>query len=310
MADSLIFRNYVGSDCDWNVGGLFAHDGFIFRLQDTCKKLNIKFPIEYVFGSIPCLFQGGRVSPQTADIGDAEDLLKEYGKRGIGCRLTFSNTRITDEDLSDEVSNRLLACVNAGENNGVIVSSNLLARYIRNRYPNLTVVSSLVKPSVEIGLGNDTAEYYNNLFDLYDVVVVNPSIHDNLELLSAIEHKDRVEFLVNHRCRRNCTMAKKHYELQLDLEQGSLRGEDVEKYGHALLELNEDCLGLRVANPLDTNILSVNDINRLRDMGFKHFKLEGRDYNGITFMRDIGHWIFNPDSIYLSLIHSIQNGPV
>lgn len=309
MADSLIFRNYVGN-CDWNVGALFAHDGFIFRLQDTCKKLDIKFPIEYVFGSIPCLFQGGRVSPQTAEIGDALDLLKEYGARGIGCRLTFSNTRITDKDLSDEVSNKLLACVNAGENNGVIVSSDLLARYIRDRYPNLTLVSSLVKPSVEMGLGNETPEYYNKLFSLYDVVVINPALLDRADFLESIIHKDRIEFLVNHRCRKNCTMARKHYELQLDLEQATLRGEGIEGQRERLMELNNVCLGLRSENPTDTNILSVNDINRLQSMGFNHFKIEGRDYNGVTFMRDIGHWIFNPDSVYLSLVHSFQNGPV
>ena len=49
--------------------------------------------------------------------------------------------------------------------NGIILTSELLGEYIYNTYNSLELISSQVKPSVEVGLGNDTVEYYNRLFD-------------------------------------------------------------------------------------------------------------------------------------------------
>ena len=74
--------------------------------------------------------------------------------------------------------------------------SDLLADYIRYMYPNLELISSQVKPSVEVGLGNDSAEYYNRLLDRFDIVVVNPfKIHDEQFIKNLHDH-DRVEFNV------------------------------------------------------------------------------------------------------------------
>ena len=309
MGDATIYRSYFGK-CDWNVGALFAHDGFVFRLYDICAKVGIAFPIKYVFGSIPCLFQGGRVSPRTATMADAKAIIEKYNSYGIGCMLTFSSVLIKKEDLQDEQCNALLSYINEGKNNGVIIASDILAKYVKENYKNLTVMASQVKPSVEVGLGNDTVEYYNKLFDLYDIVVVNPTKISDNSFLENLKYKDRVEFLVNHRCRPDCSLAGAHYKLQMELEYAKLHQKDISGLQKNLDTLMSICHSYREESPLDNALISSNDVEHLVLKGFKHFKIEGRDNNGITFIRDIGHWVYNPDGIYLSLVQSFQNGAV
>lgn len=80
------------------------------------------------------------------------NLMSEYG---ISARLTFSNSLLREEHLSDEKCNALCKALNDskgvnngagnGVSNGVIVHSDILAGYIKKHYPNLYLVSSTTK---------------------------------------------------------------------------------------------------------------------------------------------------------------------
>jgi hypothetical protein len=305
-----VVKSYNGG-LDWNVGSLFAHDAFMFKLFDVCKSIGIDVPIKYVFGSIPCVLQGGRIAPRTAVLPDALKLLGEYNSRGIGCRLTFSSNMVEKEELKDELCNELMGYLNEANDvsNGVIVSSDLLAEYIKETYPNLQVISSQVKPSVEVGLGNDSAEYYNKLFDLYDVVVVNPFKVNDGKFLNSLEHKDRVEFIANHHCHPNCQMSKRHYEVQVEISKKALRNEDYSEEMEELCKINEACMNMRKKFPLSGTSYSYQDIEMLVRMGLKHFKVEGRDNSGECFMRDLGDYVFNHE-MYTRLVHGLMNQAV
>ena len=67
--------------------------------------------------------------------------MREYG---ISARLTFSNSLLREEHLSDKKCNRLCTLFHTeGEpRNGVIVHSDLLLGYLKKEYPNLYFVSS------------------------------------------------------------------------------------------------------------------------------------------------------------------------
>jgi len=292
-----LLKDY-GGEIDWNVGALFAHDSFIHNLFDMCQDLGYEIPIKYVFGSIPCKFQGGRFAPKNMIIKEAIRLIESYNSRNIGCRLTFSNVFITEEDLANERSNKLLEAINKveGRLNGVIVSSDLLAEYIREKYDNLELISSMVKPSCEVGLGDykDTTEYYNSLFELYDIVVINPSKVNDSDFLRNIKYPERVEFIANHRCVPNCPRAKLHYETQMRisdkyLKEGMVSEEDTE----IINNLKTKCHDVKNKNPLLGSTFSCSDIEKLTRLGYKHFKIEGRDNDDITFARDLGDYIFN-----------------
>lgn len=67
-------------------------------------------------------------------------LLKEYG---ISARLTFSNSLLREEHLSDRKCNRLCSLFEDSQN-GIIIYSDLLMEYIKN-YPKFYYVSSTTK---------------------------------------------------------------------------------------------------------------------------------------------------------------------
>ena len=232
-------------DIDWNIGCLFAHDDFVIKVIKVCKEAGTDPKITNVFGSIPCIFQGGRVPPRTATLSDSFDILSRYNELNIGCRLTFSNPNIEEKDLSDTTSNELLNHLNKSSGNGVIVTSDLLAKYIKEKYSNLQIISSQVKPSVEVGLGKDEVDYYNNLFELYDIVVVNPmKVHD-AKFLKEIKYPEQVEFIANHKCLPNCPMAGEHYRTVAELCKRMLTQADTEKTEKRLDDIMSWCLKTR-----------------------------------------------------------------
>lgn len=91
-----------------------------------------------------CIWGGGRIGSGEHGVQEVMNLMSEYG---ISARLTFSNSLLREEHLSDEKCNALCKALNdsKGMSNGVIVHSDLLAGYIKKHYPNLYLVSSTTK---------------------------------------------------------------------------------------------------------------------------------------------------------------------
>ena len=133
----------------WSVDSLLSHDKFIHDLSWKCNIIYAPTPIDYVFGSIPCNWQGDGLAPTEATIPTIKELILQYTQLGIGCRFTFSRYDINENDLEDEDCNTILEILSEysihDNKHGVIVSSNLLADYIRSNYHNLEAIVSLVK---------------------------------------------------------------------------------------------------------------------------------------------------------------------
>ena len=91
-----------------------------------------------------CLWGGGRVGFGDHDSAEILALLREYG---ISARLTFSNSLLREEHLSDRKCNDLCALFEEGgdQRNGVIVHSDLLLAYLKQQYPGFYFVSSTTK---------------------------------------------------------------------------------------------------------------------------------------------------------------------
>lgn len=75
-------------------------------------------------------------------------LMQEYG---ISARLTFSNSLLQEEHLSDKKCNALCTLFEKGGTvqNGVIVHSDLLLSYLKKQYPGLYLASSTTKVLTE-----------------------------------------------------------------------------------------------------------------------------------------------------------------
>ena len=81
-----------------------------------------------------CLWGGGRVGFGDEDPRSVAELMKEYD---ISSRLTFSNSLLSEEHLSDKKCNALCALFekNGKAENGVIVASDMLLTYLKANYP-------------------------------------------------------------------------------------------------------------------------------------------------------------------------------
>ena len=123
-------------------------------------------------------------------------LVEEYG---ISARLTFSNSLLKEEHLSDKKCNELCRMFEKSGKvqNGVIVHSDLLLDYLKTNYPGLYYVSSTTKvlTDFQMFLGEVNKDSFK---------YVVPDFHlnkafDKLEEMTQSQ-KDKVEFLCNECC--------------------------------------------------------------------------------------------------------------
>ena len=97
-----------------------------------------------IYGSpSDCLWGGGRVGfGQNGIEKEVLALCREYS---ISARLAFSNSLIEEKHLADEKCNRLCSVFSKNPGNGIIVHSELLLDYIKNKYQDFYFVSSTTK---------------------------------------------------------------------------------------------------------------------------------------------------------------------
>ena len=147
-----------------------------------------------------CIWGGGRAGFGENDPEEVLELMQEYG---ISARLTFSNSLLRQEHLSDRKCNALCRLFerNREPRNGVIIYSELLLEHLKEQYPGLYFVSSTTKVLTDF----TQLEEEIRRKDFHYVVPdfrLNKAF-DKLNTLSQAE-KDKVEFLCNECCWAGC----------------------------------------------------------------------------------------------------------
>ena len=214
-----------------------------------------------------CLWGGGRVG-----FGDdeAEKVLRLTQKYGISARLTFSNSLIKQEHLSDRKCNRLceMFSESTAAQNGVIICSDLLLEYIGKNYPGLYFVSSTTKVLTDF----IQLEKELNRED-FRFVVPDFRLNKAFDKLGTLteRQKSKVEFLCNECCYFGCTDRKSCYE---NVSRKSLC-EDCEDFICRSPGGNE---GYKFSKAMENPaFIGTDDIeNTYLPMGFNQFKIEGR----------------------------------
>ena len=260
------------------VGGLFKLDKNIWAIHDNFQHHTWGKFIDETFGGQPCLWHGGRILSYDLHLEDYDKVkqsISGYTVRGIGCKLNFSAPD-AGEFLDDEPSNILLdilAECNANGNHGVIVSDNRLRDYIRNRYPELKITASILKPLFEHPEMTDTPEYYNELSESYDYVVVRQDRNVEMGFLEKLRHKHKIELLVNSRCAPKCMYQALHYATGINIGR-SIYGIAPEDRAN-VFAVKSTCRS-RQANNFPMYIPPFR-VDWLQEAGFTRFKLEGRE---------------------------------
>jgi len=299
-------------DAKWDVSGLFTLDENILATVDRTKdRWRATLPIESVHGCplyVP--WNSGRVISMSGItkwyIDNIEALYNKYTSRDINVYNTFSNHLLDESYLSNEDGNMMLELLSQKEGNGIIVASDLLSSYVRGNYPKLKQKSSIIKVSVEHPHKRNI-DVYHKLLDEYDTVVLHPDDNFNIELLESLaEYGNRIEILVNEPCVVNCKIRKAHYVSVA--KKGLTFKEDLtvsteNEYEWNFFNSTEamDC-GLDVANKKTITTRSCQnsdkEIKAMYDMGYRHFKLQGRDSHWFKMRYDICRYMYEPEMIY------------
>ena len=194
------------------VSGLFGRERLISTYLSIVEEwFHCRAPIESVYGAPPMCWNGGRFFWRRTpfDMGGFASFLEGLYARGIGCRLTFTNHLLGTHELDDRFGNMLLDCIaQRADLNAVIVTSDLLSRYIARRHPDLRQIASHVKVVLEGGKGN--LSYYRDLEQRYFRYVVHRDDCYDLKVLDALS-RDKVEILLNERCDPYCPLVGEHY---------------------------------------------------------------------------------------------------
>lgn len=242
--------------------------------------------IASIYGSpSDCLWGGGRVGFGEADAEDVFELMKEFG---ISSRLTFSNSLLKEEHLSDKKCNELCRLFEKEPvKNGVIVYSDLLLDYLKRNFPGFYFVSSTTK--VLTDFSDFKMELARNEFSF---VVPDFRLNKKIEKLEALDEglKNKVEFLCNECCSPFCQERKICYE------NVSRKNLGLECSDHHCAAPDGD-KGYRFSSAMKSPLfIGIDDIqNKYLKMGFSNFKIEGRGLGSAMVLEFLLYYLIRPE---------------
>lgn len=241
--------------------------------------------IASIYGSpSDCLWGGGRVGFGEADAEDVFELMKEFG---ISSRLSFSNSLLKEEHLSDKKCNELCRLFEKTPvKNGVIVYSDLLLDYLKRNFPGFYFVSSTTK--VLTDFSDFKMELARNDFSF---VVPDFRLNKKIEKLEALDEglKNKVEFLCNECCSPFCQERKICYE------NVSRKNLGLECSDHHCAAPDGD-KGYRFSSAMKSPLfIGIDDIqNKYLKMGFSNFKIEGRGLGSAMVLEFLLYYLVRP----------------
>ena len=233
-----------------------------------------------------CIWGGGRTGFSESAPREVLALIREYG---ISARLTFSNSLLRKEHLADRTCNALCAVFEngTGVQNGIIIHSDLLLHYLKEKYPGFYFVSSTTKvltrfEELQQELDREEFRYVVPDFRLNKRV-------DELNALSA-SRKNKVEFLCNECCFFDCKDRKRCYE---NVSRKNL-GEDCPDHRCAAPDGDQ---GYRFSNAMQNpGFIGIDDIRNIYvPMGFHHFKIEGRGLGSALILEFLLYYMTKPE---------------
>jgi len=236
--------------------------------------------IAAAYGCFPgMIWNGGRVCLGSCKKDDMKSVIDNLNARNIAVRFTLTNPLIEEKHLNDTYCNFILELANNGLNE-VLVNSPIIEDYMRKNYPKYPLISSTTKCLDK--LDDIKAEMEKD----YAIVVIDSAMNNTPELFS-LDHKDRMELIVDHFCEDNCPRRRAHYVVQ----------------GKAQLEFSDPewkpCMNIaREFWQIKSNrsFLSTDLIyGKYKEAGFQHFKLDGRSYPPRRLIDSFLYYLVKPE---------------
>ncbi len=295
------------SQAIWDISGAFIFDQDILAFHDFCQRiLHLEQPIAYVHGSPPLIWNSGRVMRDNPPDAAHAVALKAYAERKIGVLLTASNTQLRAKHLHDKSANEYCGQLNkAGGRNGVILSSDLLNEHLKQHYPHLLRITSILKITQVHGKGK--LDLYKRYLDEYDLVMLHPDDVIDPDFLATLPEPERCIALINEYCVRHCPIRHLHYR---DLSANTLNYLGHDSAPFSKLQKGNGCdniFQLLLHPTQGTLALSHDEIAGLYAMGFRHLKVQGRGMgSALSYLSELLRLMLRTDETHESVMLGIR----
>ncbi len=173
--------------------------------------------------------------------------VQQLNNAGIGLRIPMSNHYVTRTEYEENFSLLRKYC---RKGNSIIVTNDDLARWIRQDFPTYRIDASVIK-------NIKNRRKLDQVFEIYDEVVLPMKANEDLEFLSAIEDKDRITLFANAGCAFTCPSRTCYTSISK-----INKGNNNEQFRCSRSVKKREALGM-----IDF------DLEPLREMGFHRFKL-------------------------------------
>lgn len=277
---------------------LFTANSFMIPLLYNLFKNE---QINYVYGAPKCAWSGGRVSNITSqNVRFLEQIIYKIKSYNVTPSFTFTNTSITKELLNDSFCNALLKIISKSSSE-IILVSDLLYEYIKDKYPNIKLCASVLKSTYQNIKNLDETEHINKLIDRFDRVVIRPEYAINNDgNFNKIKDISKIELIVNQACAMNCYCANKDYKL-------------IELYDRKEISIDDFSKELKNLCPRDKG--EIKEINSLPDSltnkcinaGITKLKLNGRHLTFDNLLIALNNYFFSDDVDKEKLNEEINN---
>lgn len=298
------------TDCEhWNIGGAEPGLQVIMSCKQILDDLGLTdFKITVYDNHFGLIWSGGR--PHAIAAGQSKErfvaLVRQYNNMGIPFNLCFSNLLVEEKHLGDKRCNWVLEqCYRKG--NGVIVTSHILAKYIRKNFPDYKLIHSLTHFNLD-------PDYYYDHSSLYDVFVLPPNFnskHDVIKEFLTRLGPERLELIVNEVCFRDCNCQKQHYRLiseacineDWDLWERLVNNFCQREYNNGRFRRIKDP---RELLNIKTFTLNQQEVNELKELGVVNFKLGNRQIPYAQYLKFFEYYILDRHNL-LSTFTTYEN---
>jgi len=260
------------------------------------KAFGCQLPIEALHGAPAVPWNAGRTMKALPPADEFVKVLIQLHSKNIGYFPTFSNHLVQSSDLSNTVCNGILDSIVQRPNlNAVIIVSDLLSKYIAERYPALRQIASIIKVSLDGGRGKP--EYYSELGKRFWRYVVHPDDIRDLKLMDQLD-RDKAEIIVNENCVADCPTRMRHYTAYAAWQRAPNEMER-QIVNQELEQIVAGCQSPfhlhRLGNQRRSCNLTRQEIRTLYEMGFRRFKLQGRLDDPWSYSYDLIRFTLEPE---------------
>lgn len=208
----------------WHLPGFtvyfYLNQVIIHLMKQYPERFYEGYRIGSAYGTFPgAIWNGGRAVIGITPKSDMERIISTYNKYDVPVRFTWTNSLIEEKHLNDTYCNLIMDIANNGKNQ-VLVNTDILEKYLREKYPDFKYISSTTKRLISID------DIKGELERDYFLVVLDYDLNKDEEILSELSPcASRIEILADEICFPNCKRRKDHYQaesgLQLNFDKGT-----------------------------------------------------------------------------------------